>query len=62
MSEKHKKTCKYLNHVELLLILVSAITVCVSISAFALLVSVIDGITSSAVRLKIFAITAGIKS
>ena len=34
MSEKYKKTCKYLNFVENLLILFSAITACVSISAF----------------------------
>ena len=29
MSEKYKKTCKYLNHVEHLLILPSAVTACV---------------------------------
>ena len=37
MSEKYKKTCKYLNYVEHLLILASTITGCVSISAFATL-------------------------
>ena len=36
MSEKNKKTCKYLNYVENMLFLASAITVCVSISALAL--------------------------
>ena len=36
MSEKNKKTCKYLNYVENRLFLASAITVCVSISALAL--------------------------
>ena len=61
MSEKYKKTCKYLNYVEHLLILVSAVTACVSISAFASLVCVPVGITSSAVGIKISAITAGIK-
>ena len=61
MSEKYKKTCKYLNYVEHLLILVSTITGCVSISAFASLVCVRVGITSSAVGIKICAITAGIK-
>ena len=61
MSEKHKKTCKYLKYIEHLLILVSAVTGCVSISAFASLVYVSVGITSSEVGLKICAITAGIK-
>ena len=61
MSEKYKKTCKYLNYVEHLLVLVSTITCCVSISAYALLVSVPAGITSSAVGIKNCAITAGIK-
>ena len=61
MSEKYKKTCKYLNYVEQVLILVSTVTGCVSISAFASLVCVPFGITSSAVGLKICAITAGIK-
>ena len=36
MSEKNKKTCKYLNYVENMLFLASTITVCVSISALAL--------------------------
>ena len=35
MSEKYKKTCKYLHYVEHLLILASTVTGCVSISAFA---------------------------
>ena len=61
MSEKHKKTCKYLNYVEHLLILASIVTGCVSIFAFASLVCVLVGITSSAVELKMCAITAGIK-
>ena len=41
MSEKYKKTCKYLNYVENLLILSSIITGCVSIPAFASLVCVL---------------------
>ena len=61
MSQKLKKTCKYLNYVEHLLILVSKITGYVSISAFASLVAIPVGITSSAVGIKICAITAGIK-
>ena len=61
MSEKYKKTCKYLNYVEHLLILASTVTGCVSVSSFPLLVCVPVGITSSAVGIKICAITAGIK-
>ena len=61
MSKKHKKTCKYLDYVEHLLILVSTITGCVSISAFTSLVVVPVGITSSAVGIKMYATTAGIK-
>ena len=38
ISEKYKKTCKHLNYVEHLLILVSTVTGCVSISAFASIV------------------------
>ena len=40
MSEKYKKTCKYLNYVEHLLILFSTGTGCLSTSAFASLVCV----------------------
>ena len=61
MSEKYKKTCKYLNYVEHFLILASAITDCVSISAFASLDSVPVGITGSAAGLQICAMTAGIE-
>ena len=61
MSEKYKKTCKYLNYVENLLIVLLTVTGCISISAFAALVRVPVGITSSAVGLKIWTITAGIK-
>ena len=61
MSEKYKKTCKYSNYVEHLLILASASTGCVSVSAFTLLVAIPVVITSSAVGLKICAITSGIK-
>ena len=61
MSEKCKMIWKYLNYVEHLLVLVSTVTGCVSISAFASLVCIPVGITSSAVELKICAVTAGIK-
>ena len=60
MSEKYQMTCKYSNYAEHVLILVLTITGCVSISAFASLVCAPVGITSSAVGIKICAITAGI--
>ena len=61
MSEKYKKTCKYLNYVENLLILASTVTGCVSISVFASLVCLPVGILSSALGINICAINAGIK-
>ena len=62
ISKKYEKTCKYLNYFEHLLILVSTVTGRVSISAFASLICVPVGITSSAVGIKICAITAGTKN
>ena len=61
MSKKHKKVCTTLNYIEHFFILVSSITECISISTFASLVGILTGITSSAVVLKVYAITAGIK-
>ena len=61
MSEKHKKTSKYLSYIEHLPILPSTATGGVSISAFASLVAIPVGITSSAVGIKVCAIIAGIK-
>ena len=61
MRGKYKKTCKYLNYVEKLLILSPTITGCVSISAFASLVFVPAAVTSSAVGINICAITSGFK-
>ena len=58
MSEKYKKTSKYLNYIEKLLILASAVTGCVSIFAFSSLIYVPVGITSSAVGINICAVTA----
>ena len=55
MSEKYKKKCKYLNYFEHLLVLVSAVTGCDSISA----VSIPAGITSSAIGINICPITVG---
>ena len=61
MSNKHKKVCTTLNYSEHFTILASTVTGCISVSAFASLVFIPIGITSSAIELKIFAITAGIK-
>ena len=61
MSRKHKKVCTTLNYNEHFLILASSITGCISISAFASLLDIPVGITSSTIGLKICAITAGIK-
>ena len=61
ISKKQKKACRNLNYVEHLLILALAVTGCVSISAFASLVGIPVGITSSGAAIKISAITAGIK-
>ena len=61
MSKKHKKVCRGLNYVDHLLIIISTITECVSISTFASLVSFPIGIKSYATGLKICVITAGIK-
>ena len=62
MSAKYKKTCKYLNYVEHLLILASTVSGCASISAFSSLLAFPIGITSSLVGLKNCVITAGIKN
>ena len=61
MCKKHKKVCRVLNYIEHALVLISAITGCVSISAFASLVGIPIGIMSSATGLIICAITTGIK-
>ena len=62
MSEKYKKTSKYLNYVEhLLLVVASTITGCVSISAFASIVCVPVDIKSSVIEIKIFLIPVRIK-
>ena len=52
ISKEYKKTCKYLNYVENLLILVSTFTGCVSISAFASVVCAPVCIISPAGRIK----------
>ena len=62
MSEKYKKIFKYFNCIEHLLILVSAVTVYVSISAFSSLFCVPVGVTRSAVGMTLCKITTAIKN
>ena len=67
MSKKHKKVFTNLNYIEQFLILASTVTKCtvtkcISISAFASLLGILIGITSSAIGLRICAISAGIKT
>ena len=61
MSKKYKKVCTALHFIEHLLILPSAVTGSVSISAFASLVGIPIGIKSSALGLKNCVITIGVK-
>ena len=61
MSREHKTFCKTLNYIAHFLILSSEITECISISVFASLLGIPLGITSSAIGLKISAITTAIK-
>ena len=61
VSKKQKKVCTTSNYIENLLILASAIILCVSITDFVSLVGISIGIVISALGLKICAITAGIK-
>ena len=61
MSRKYKKVCRTINYVEHFLILSSTVTGCISISASTSLLRIPIGITSSAIRFNIWAITAEIK-
>ena len=61
ISMKHIKVCSTLNYIEHFLILASVVTGCISISLFASLLTVPIGVTSYAIRMKISAVTAGIK-
>ena len=62
MSKKHKKVCRDLNYVNHLLVAISTINGCVFTSAFASLVGIPVGITSSVIGLKICVITQRIKN
>ena len=61
MSKNHKKVPKFLYYIEHLFILASAVTGCVSISDFVSLVGIPIGASSSAVEIKIWTTTTGIK-
>ena len=61
MSRKHKKVCTTLSYFEHFLILASTITGCISVSAFACMLDIPIGITSSSIGLNIYAIAAGFK-
>ena len=57
MSKKHEKVCRPLNYIEHSLTIISTITEYVSISAFASLVRISLGITSSVIGVKVYVIT-----
>ena len=61
MSKKHKKVCTTLSYIEHFLILASAVTRCCLISAFASLIGISIRTKSSAIGLKICAVTVVIK-
>ena len=61
ISKKHKKVCGVLNYIDHSLIVISTITGCVYISAFAFLVGLPTWITSRAIELKICIRNAAIK-
>ena len=61
LSKKHENVFRVFNYTDQSLIVISTITGCVSISAFASLVGIPIGIASSTIGLKICVITAGIK-
>ena len=61
MSRKHKNVCTTLNYIEHSITLAFTLTGSISISAFASLIDIPIGITSSAIGLKICAIITGIK-
>ena len=61
MRKKHKRTLRLFNYIDNLLIAISTISGCVSISTFASSVGISIGIMISAIWLKICVIVAGIK-
>ena len=61
ISKKHKKVCKILDYTEHLLMVVCTVTWCGSVSPLASLVGISVSNPSSAITIKIFLITGGIK-
>ena len=61
MSKKNKKVYTTINHIEYFLIGASAVIGCISVPAFVSLLGIPIKITSSAILLNIFAITAETK-
>ena len=61
MSNQNKKICTTLNYTEHSLTLNFAVTGCISISAFAVLVNIFSGIMISTIGVDIFAVTIRIK-
>ena len=61
MSGRNKKISTALNYIGHVLVLVSIIVGCISISGFASLLGLLVGITSSTIGWKVFLITTGIK-
>ena len=61
MSRKHKKIFTTLNYIKQFLILAYAITGFISISGMASFLGIIIEITDSAIRLKLCAVSTGIK-
>ena len=61
LSEKRKKVCRALDYFVHSLVFISAVSSWVPVSVFSSLVGVLVGTASSAVGLKIFVITAGMK-
>ena len=62
MSKMHEKVCTTLNYIEHFLTLAFVVTECISIFWFCFFTWYSFRITSSAIRLKICAMTAGIKN
>ena len=60
-NKKRKKVCATPNYIEHFFILASTITGFISVSAFASLIGILKGITSSAIGLKNCEIAAGIQ-
>ena len=60
-EKKNKKVCRALNYFKHFYIFISAVSVCVSLSAFVSLVGIPVDATRSAVQIRIWAITAGIR-